>query len=131
MFNDLIINYVLLYILLEFYEISWQKADTLIGMLARMYKYYQKNIFLFLIMHPTFYFAIFFSIITNYSLGSLILLFIKGADIATKILLIQEVFVKKEISQELSLMLLTRINALLPYLGLILYPALIVFALTS
>ncbi len=129
--NELILNYVLLYVLLEFFEINWQKAPSIMGMLLRMYKYYKKSIFLFLVMHPTFYFAVWFAMLSDYSVASMILLFIKTADIATKILLIQQVFIKKELSQELSLVLLAPINSFLPYLGLVIYPALIVISLSN
>jgi len=129
MINDLILNYVLLFILLETVEISWQKAPSIMGMLIRMYKYYQKSIFIFLVMQPTFYFAIGFAMLTNYAPSALILLFIKTFDIATKILLIEQVFTKKELSQELSLILLAPINSFLPYIGLLIYPPLIALAI--
>ena len=129
MIDDLILNYILLFVLLEIYEISWQKAPSIMGMLIRMYKYYQKSIFVFLIMQPTFYFAIGFAMLTNYAPSALILLFIKTFDIATKILLIEQVFIKKELSQELSLILLAPINSFLPYIGLLVYPPLIALAI--
>ena len=129
MIDDLILNYILLFVLLEIYEISWQKAPSIMGMLIRMYKYYQKSIFVFLIMQPTFYFAIGFAMLTNYAPSALILLFIKTFDIATKILLIEQVFTKKELSQDLSLILLAPINSFLPYIGLLVYPPLIALAI--
>lgn len=129
MINEVILNYILLFIILEVYEISWQKAPSLMGMLIRMYKYYSKNILLFLIMQPTFYFSIGFVMLTNYSPSAMFLLFIKTFDIATKILLIEQVFKKRELTQELSLILLTPINGFLPYIGLIIYPFLIALAI--
>jgi len=129
MIDDLILNYILLFVLLEIYEISWQKAPSIMGMLIRMYKYYQKSIFVFLIMQPTFYFAIGFAMLTNYAPSALILLFIKTFHIATKILLIEQVFTKKELSQDLSLILLAPINSFLPYIGLLVYPPLIALAI--
>lgn len=129
MINEAVLNYVVLFILLESFEIYWQKSPSIMGMLIRMYKYYSKNIFLFLLMQPTFYFSICFAIITDYSVESLIILFIKTADIAVKILLIEQVFIKKRLSQELSLILLASINSFLPYLGLVAYPILIILGL--
>ena len=129
MINDAILNYIILFILLESYEIYWQKAPTIMGMLLRMYKYYTKNIFLFLIMQPTFIFAIGFAMLSDYNAYALMLLFIKTADIATKILLLEQVFSKKEVSHEISLILVAPINNFLPYLGFIAYPPLIYMAL--
>jgi len=95
------------------------------GMLIRMHKQYAKSIFLFLIMNPTFYFSIWFAMISDYSLSAMILLFVKTMDVATKILLIEMVFIKKELSQDLALVLLAPISKFLPYLGLFIYPILI------
>jgi len=129
MINEVAINYILLFILLEFYEISWQKAPSIMGMLIRMHKYYSKSIFLFLIMQPTFYFAIGFAMLSDSHISAMILLFIKTADIATKILLIEQVFKKRELTQEMSLVLLAPINSFLPYMGLVFYPVLILLSL--
>ena len=129
MINELILNYILLFMILEVFEIGWQKAPSIMGMIIRMHKYYSKSIFLFLIMHPTFYFSIGFAMICEYSLSAMLLVFIKTVDIATKILLIEQIFVKKELSQELSLILLAPIDKYLPYIGLLLYPPLIFMAL--
>ncbi|MDD3506679.1 MAG: hypothetical protein PHX65_09070 [Sulfurimonas sp.] len=122
-------NYVLLFILLEFFEVTWQKAPTIMGMTIKMHRYYSKSILLFLIMHPTFYFSIGFAMLTDLNIYALILLFLKTLDIATKILLIEQIYTKRELSQELSLILLAPINSFLPYVGLFLYPLLILFAL--
>ncbi|MFH1949239.1 MAG: hypothetical protein ABIJ02_08475 [Pseudomonadota bacterium] len=127
--SEVLLNYVLLFILLESYEIYWQRAESILGMLAKMYHYYNKSIFLFLLMQPTFYFAIGFAMLTNFSVSAMILLFIKTADIATKILLIEQVFIKKELSKDLSIALLSPVPSILPYLGLLLYPPLIYMAL--
>lgn len=129
MIDDLILNYVLLFVFLELYEITWQKAPSIMGMVIRMYRYYSKSIFLFLLMQPTFYFSIGFVMLSDYNVYAMILLFLKTVDVATKILLIEQVFTKRELSHDLSLILLAPINSFLPYLGLLIYPPLILLAL--
>ncbi len=115
---------------LELYEVLWQKANTLLGMLARMYQHYHKSVFVFLLMHPTFYFLLFFMMLSDYNLYAVILLGIKTIDIAMKLILIKQVFIDKEMSSEMSLMLLTPLHKFLPYMGLVAYPPLIYMALT-
>ena len=127
--EELVLNYILLFIILEFYEISWQKAPSIMGMIIRMNNYYSKSIFLFLIMQPTFIFSIGFFILTDYNIYAMILLFIKTVDVVTKILLIEQVFTKRKLSQEMSLILLAPINNFLPYMGLLIYPPLIALAI--
>jgi len=129
MIDDLILNYVLLFILLEFFEVYWQKAPTIMGMIIKMYRYYSKSIFLFLIMHPTFYFSIGFAMLTDLNIYAMIMLFLKTVDISTKIILIEQVYTKRKLSHELSLILLAPINGFLPYLGIFIYPLLILLAL--
>ena len=129
--EEYVLNYVLLYVLLESYEIWWQKAGTLLGILARMYEQYRKNIWVFLLMQPTFYFGIIFVMLCDYNIYSVILISIKASDVLTKIVLLQKVFIQREVSVELSQVLLVPINQIFIYLGLIIYPVLIVLALTS
>jgi len=129
MINDLILNYILLFVFLEVYEVWWQKASSIMGMIIRMNRYYSKSIFLFLLMQPTFYFAIGFAMLSEYNLYAMILLLLKTADIATKILLIEQIFTKRALSHELSLILLAPIDSFLPYMGLFIYPFLIYLAI--
>ena len=121
--------YIVIYILFEYYEISWQKSDTIMGMLLRMYPYYDKSVFLFLLMHPTYYFILYLLLLTNEFSTLLLMLFVKTVDIVTKIVLIEQVFIKRSLSQELTMMLLTPIHPLMPYIGLALYPPLLAWAL--
>jgi len=130
MIEEYVLNYVLLYVLLESYEIWWQRAGTLLGILARMFEYYRKNIWLFLLMQPTFYFSIVFMMLCDYNIYSVIFLSIKAGDVLTKITLLKKVFIDKEVSKELSEVLLVPINQVFIYIGLIIYPILIVLALS-
>ena len=128
MIEDTLLNYLFLYIALEIYEVQWQKANTMIGMLARMYEQYEKNIFIFLLMHPTFSFSLMFAMITNYNEYALMLVGIKTIDLATKMVLIKKVFIDKQLSEEMTLALLAPLNKFMPYIGLLVYPPLIFLA---
>lgn len=129
MIDEYVLNYIVIFMALEFYEVLWQKASTLIGMLARMYAHYHKSVFVFLLMHPTFYFLIAFMMINDYNIYAVILLSIKTMDIATKLIMIKQVFIDKEISEEMSIMLLTPLHKFVPYIGLVAYPPLVYMAL--
>ena len=131
MIEDALLNYLLLYIVLEIYEVQWQKANTMIGMLARMYEQYRKNIFVFLLMQPTFYFSIMFAIISNYNEYALVLVGIKTIDIVTKMTLIRKVFIEKNLCAEMTLALLSPSNKFMPYVGLLVYAPLIYLVFNS
>jgi hypothetical protein len=124
--NFLIIIFV--YLLLEFYEIQWQRADSMMGMLIRMYPHYKKSPLLFFAMHPTYYYVIFLLLAMNEYTALLLMLFIKTVDIAAKVLLIQQVFEKRQLSHEMSLMLLTPLHPLMPFIGMLIYPPFIYMA---
>jgi len=128
--EDTLFNYILIYIVLEVYEVQWQKANTLIGMLARMYEHYQKSAFIFLLMHPTLYFVIFFMLESDYNSYVVALFSIKSIDIATKMLLLKKVFMDKELSKEISMALMVPLNRVILYLGLVIYLPLIYMAFT-
>ena len=120
---------IIAYLVLELFEIDWQKADSLMGMMIKLYGRYEKSILWFLLLHPTFYFAIWLALWTGYSTPALLLVFIKTVDIATKILLIQQIFEKRELSQEMTMLLLTPLHPLLPYVSLLVYPPLVLLSL--
>jgi len=124
--NFLLLTFI--YLLLEYYEIHWQKADSMMKMLLRMYVPYQKSPLLFFVMHPTYYYIIFLLLAMDEQGILLAMLFIKTFDIAAKVLLIQQVFEKRKLSHEMSLMLLTPLHPLMPYIGLLLYPPFIYMA---
>jgi hypothetical protein len=126
--ND-IYTLTLAYILLELFETRWQQSGTMMGMLVNMYEKYRQNMLYFLIFHPTYYFTIYLSMTTNYSAEILLVLFVKTFDIATKIILIRQIFEKREISRELSQVLLTPLHKLMPYIGLIVYVPLVYMGL--
>ena len=127
--NETLVFYLIIYIVLEIYEVQWQKAQTIMGMLARMYQWYQKSAFLFLLMHPTLYFAIYFVMLTHFNGYAVALLSFKAADILTKMFLIKKVFIEQSLDKEMQEALFTPIGSILPYIGIILYPFFIVMAL--
>jgi hypothetical protein len=131
MINEYILEFLVLYALLEVYEVQWQKGKRVIEMLARIYRYYHKSVFLVLLMHPTFAFAIFFMMFSAYDDYAIALFVIKGLDIATKLMLVKQVFIEKKISDDVALMLQMPLGNILPYIGLVVYLPLIYMALIN
>lgn len=127
--SETLIFIVIAYMVFELYEVSWQRSDSMMGMLIRMQVYYKKSPLLFFLMHPTYYFIIYLLLMYNEPSLLLLALFIKTIDIVAKILLIQQVFEKRKLSHEMSLMLLTPLHPLMPFIGLLIYPPFIIFAL--
>ncbi|WP_457597940.1 hypothetical protein [Hydrogenimonas sp.] len=116
-------------ILCELFESYWQQAPTMGGMLERIARIYRSNILLLFMMHPSFYLVIFIFLYYG-GHGTLlsIILVMKGADIATKLWMVQKIE-KRELASEFQAMLSTPIPHWLPWINVVLYPALLTVAL--
>ena len=120
-----VVFYIALYIAFELFEIWWQKSDTLYGVLQNIYRYYEKSIFLLLLIHPTFYLLVYLMIASGYDIYIQIALGLKLSDIALKILFIQKVFIKQEVDEEFKMMLGMKMEWYMLYFGVLFYPVLI------
>ncbi|MEA3492646.1 MAG: hypothetical protein U9R27_12175 [Campylobacterota bacterium] len=128
--NTLIL-FVLILSMLELFEAWWQRSDTMAGVLANGYYYYQKSIFLFLLMHPSFYFVLFVVLYTEVINGWMIaILLFKSVDIFFKITLMQNIFVKGQVDDVVRPFLEESLSPWIFLTGLGLYPFLLFYALT-
>jgi len=92
------LSFTLLLVILEIFEAMIQRADTLYGIIERLYGWYRKSIFLFFTVHPTFYFTLFVAVATDVlNFYMIMIIAMKVFDLFYKIELIKTVFVKKEI----------------------------------
>jgi len=101
-------------------------------MIDKLYIYYNKSIFLFFIIHPTFYFVFFISLyfdIVNFYIITILL--IKTFDMFFKIELIRQRYIKKEMEPELEGMLELRISSWMGILGVFTYVPLLFLAIFS
>lgn len=116
---------------LEIFEAYIQRAPTLLGVLQRLNVYYQKSVFLFFAIHPGFYFVLFVVLATDILNFSMIfLLAMKVFDIFYKLELLKKVFREHRVSAELAQMLEWKIPSWYFLLGAVIYPPLLLYALT-
>ncbi|WP_373029191.1 hypothetical protein [Sulfurovum sp.] len=127
--NALLFTIILLFA--ELFEAYIQRAQTLLGVLEKLYAYYQKSIFLFFLIQPGFYFILFVVLLTGVlNVTMVFLLAIKIFDIFYKIELIKKVFIEREVSPELAQMLEWKMPSMFFLMGAVLYPPLLFYALT-
>ena len=127
--NALLLTIILLFA--ELFEATIQRAQTLFGVLKKLYAYYRKSIFLFFLVQPGFYFILFAVLLTGVlNLTMIILLALKVFDIFYKIELIRKVFIEHTVSRELAQMLQWKMPAMFFWMGAALYPPLLFYALT-
>ena len=121
----------LMLIFAELFEAYIQRSATLLGVLEKLYVYYQKSIFLFFLIQPGFYVILFIVLITGVlNLSMVFLLAIKVFDIFYKIELIKKVFIEGEVSGEIAQMLAWKMPSYFFLMGVMMYPPLLFYALT-
>jgi hypothetical protein len=122
--------YILFLIFFELFEIAWQHSDTLYQILEKAYRYYSKSIFVFLLMHPSFYFILFVVLATGRLNVSMIIIFtLKIFDMFTKIELVRKIFIEQKISVEMESLLHKRIYKIFFLSGILIYVPLLYIAL--
>ncbi len=71
---------------MELFEAAWQRADTLRGVIANGWRYYQRSVFLFLVMHTGYLYILYLSLrfdVLNWPIVGMLVL--KSLDIFFKI----------------------------------------------
>lgn len=123
-----ILTFMLL--LAELFEAYIQRSETLLGVLKKLYIYYNKSIFLFFLVQPGFYVILFIVLLTEIlNISMVFLLALKIFDIFYKIELIKKVFIEQNISEEIAQMLTWKIPPWFFLMGVGMYPPLLFYAL--
>jgi len=124
------LSLTLILVFLELFEVMIQRADTLYGVIERLYVWYRKSIFLFFLAHPGFYFVLFVVIATDIlNAYMIILITMKVFDLFYKIELIKTLFIKQNIPSDLAAILKWKIPSWFFLTGVVLYPPLLYYAL--
>lgn len=125
----LLFTLVLLFILLELFELSWQwkNTNTFYGLLQNNLNLFNKNIFIYFIFHTTFFYTIFLSFFYhNFTFLMNSILVIKFIDIAFKITILSKLN-KGESLNELFPYDMT-LAPIFRYYSLFLYPSLFLYS---
>jgi len=116
------IEIMIIMVLLEVFEASWQRADTLEGVLYNSYLHYQKSIFVLFLMHPTFYFIMFVSLFTStLNFGIVAILTLKSIDLIFKVDIIKKHFIEHNLNDTFRVMLQSKVEPWIFTMGLLLY----------
>lgn len=122
-----ILSLFLIFLALEFFESKWQKSDTLYGLLNNNFQIFQKNIFLYFLLHVTFFYTILVSFyLNNFSFWMSSILIIKFLDISFKLSLMKKLSNGTNI-EEIIPFNMTMVP-ILRYMGVIIYPLSFLFA---
>lgn len=129
---EILSQLILIMLVLEVVEANLQKATTLGAMIEKLHLYYKKSVFLFFLLHPTFYFVIFVSLyldVLNFYIITILLL--KTFDIFFKIELIRQRYMQKSMDKELAKMLGFKMARWMEFVGVFMYVPLLFMAIFS
>ncbi len=117
-----------IFILLEVFESTWQKSDTLYGYLHNNFLVFKKNIFLYFTLHITFLYTIYLSFyLNNFSFWMCSIFIIKFADLSLKLSIMKKLL--NDISIETIIPMNIKMSPLLRYFNVIVYPLTFLFAI--
>jgi len=129
---DTLFGLTTIMIVLELLELFLHQSATLDSLLDKLYHYYKKSVFLFFLMHPTFYFVLIITLYLNVFNFYMILIFIfKTFDIFFKLEMIKQRYIIKNMDSELEEMLNLQLNPLLRYFSVIVYVPLFFIAIAD
>ena len=118
----------LIFVALEFFESTWQKSDTLYGLINNNFSIFNKNIILYFLLHTTFFYTIFLSFyLNNFTFWMSSILVIKFLDISFKLTLMQKLSSGKEINELIPMNI--NMNLVFRYMDLVIYPLTLLFAI--
>ena len=122
------ISLLLIFIFLEFFESSWQKSDTLFGLVINNFNIFRKNIFFYFTLHATFFYTIFLSFyFNNFGFWMSSIFIVKFADIAFKLSIMKKL--SNGISIENIIPMNIKMTPLFRYFNVIIYPLTFLFAI--
>lgn len=119
---------LLIFISVELFESNWQKADTLHGLIQNNYILFKKNIFLYFILHLSFFYTIFLSLyLNNFGFWMSSILILKFLDISFKLTLLKKISRGHNIEELMPFNI--EMIPLYRYMNVLIYPISFIFAL--
>ena len=116
-------------IFFEIFEMSWQKSPTIEQTILKLNGYYQKSIFIFFLMHPSFYFVLLIIMATKvFNFWMIAILFLKTIDIFIKLKLIK-LHKSESMDEKMRELIKAPLNQWLFFSGVGLYPFLLFYGL--
>ncbi len=124
-----IVHFFFIFVAIELFESNWQKSSTLYGMLENNFLVYKKNIFLYFILHISFFYSLYLSIsLNNFGIWMSSTLAFKFFDIIFKLSIMKKLSDGININERIPFD--ANITKILRYLNVLIYPLLFIFATT-
>lgn len=120
---------LIILIAFELFEVNWQKSDSLYGLLDNNFLVFKKNVFLYFILHPSFFYTIFLSFyLNNFGFFMSSILILKFFDISIKLSLMKGLSKNKEMEDIVPYNI--KMFPIIRYFNVITYPLFFLLATT-
>lgn len=118
---------LILFIILEVFESTWQKSDTLFGVIYNNYHLYKKNTLLYFVFNTTFIYSIFLAFyLNNFGFWMSSIIVVKFFDIALRLSLVHKLDSGQKMEEILPINV--KMNNLFRYINVLIYPLCFIFA---
>lgn len=112
---------LLIFMAVELFESNWQKHESLYGLIYNNYLIYKKNIFLYFILHASFFYALAVTIyLNNFNFWMASIVVVKFLDMAVKLNMMQKLSSGLEIHEVMPMNV--KMTPLFRYFNVLLYP---------
>ena len=119
-------------IMLELLELYLHQSSTLVELVDKLYGYYRESIFLFFIVHPTFYFVLGVLLYFNaFNFYGITVLMLKVFDIFFRIELIKQRYYLSRMDSELEKMMEMKLTFSMKFLAFFVHVPLLYMAITA
>jgi hypothetical protein len=122
------ISLLLIFVALELFESTWQKSASLFGFLNNNFNFFRKNIFIYFLLHLTFFYTIFLSFYyNNFGFWMSSIFIVKFADISFKLYIMKKLS-NGDLIEEIIPMNIPMTPSL-RYFNVVIYPLTFLFAI--
>jgi len=129
---ELLLQITFALILLELLELYLHQANTLVELIDKLYGYYKESVFLFFLVHPTFYFVLGVLLYFNaFNFYGITVLMLKVFDIFFRIELIKQRYYVSHMDPELEKLMEMKLTFSMKFLALFTHVPLLYMAISS
>jgi hypothetical protein len=122
-----LISLLLIFIAVELFESNWQKSQSLHGLITNNFQIYKKNLFLYFILHLSFFYTIFLSFyLNNFGLWMSSILIVKFLDISFKLSMMKKLSNGHSLEEVMPMNI--KMTPLYRYMNVLIYPLTFIFA---
>jgi hypothetical protein len=115
---------------LELFEANWQKSESLYGVIYNNFLVYQKSLFTFFILNPTFFYVVFLTIYLNTdSFLMYAMMIIKFVDVAFKITMMKKLSQGQKMEEIMPVNV--KMGFVYRYMNVVIYPLTFLFAINA